>query len=114
MDVDLEEVTIEWEGFSTALSGDLWQYYMAKELSDVTISTEDGRDIRSHRIVLALCSAFFRDLFKRNNAPNQIGKPNCCCKLMFFFFLLSDAKEVMSTIAIEWQHYLNRFNFLLV
>lgn len=67
-----EEVTIEWSGFSEALSKDLWQFYLSNQFSDVTISTEDGIDMKSHRIILAMCSAYFRDLFKKNPGPNTI------------------------------------------
>lgn len=67
-----EDMTIEWSHFSEALASDLWQFYNSSDYSDVTIYTDDGHQIKSHRIVLAMCSDYFRDLFKKNQTPNCI------------------------------------------
>lgn len=69
-----EDMTIEWSHFSEALASDLWQFYNSNDYSDVTIYTDDGHQIKSHRIVLAMCSDYFRDLFKKNQTPNCISK----------------------------------------
>lgn len=71
--MDTEDVTIEWNGFGDSLATDLWQFYMSREFSDVTICTEDGCEIKSHRIILAMCSTYFRDLFSKHNGSNMIG-----------------------------------------
>lgn len=69
-----ESITVEWPNFGEALGQDMWQFFMADEYSDVTISTEEGDKIRSHRIILAMCSPYFRELFKMNNTTNPIGE----------------------------------------
>lgn len=84
MNRNSDTITVEWQNFGQALGDDLWQFYMAKDYSDVIICTEDGHEIRGHRIILAICSPYFRDLFKINDSPNQIGK---CCALFFFIHL---------------------------
>lgn len=65
---------IEWKQFGESFVSDLWQFFNNDEYSDVTISTEDGQQIKSHRILLAMCSAYFRELFKRNKGPGHISK----------------------------------------
>lgn len=69
-----DTVTVEWKQFGQALGHDMWQFYMSKEYSDVTICAENGDEIPCHRIVLAMCSPYLRDLFKINNNANPIGE----------------------------------------
>lgn len=69
-----EDMSIEWSHFSEAVASDLWQFYNSNDYSDVTIYTDDGHQIKSHRIVLAMCSDYFRDLFQKNQTPNCISK----------------------------------------
>ena len=40
-------------------------------LFDVTLATEDGQEIRAHKIILSAGSYFFSDIFLRNNHPNM-------------------------------------------
>ena len=40
------------------------------DLSDVTLATEDGSQIKAHKVILASTSVFFENLFKRTNHPN--------------------------------------------
>lgn len=74
MSINEQEVTIEWKHFGEAFVGDLWQFFNSDKYSDITIITEDGHEVKSHRILLAMCSQFFRDVFQRNNSPGHIGE----------------------------------------
>lgn len=69
-----DTVTAEWQNFGQALGHDLWQYFLSDEFSDVTIYPSDGQEIRSHRIILAMSSGYFRDLFRRTSNANPIGE----------------------------------------
>ena len=40
------------------------------DLSDVTLATEDGSQLKAHKVILASTSVFFENLFKRTNHPN--------------------------------------------
>ena len=40
-------------------------------LFDVTLATEDGQEIKAHKIILSAGSYFFSDIFLRNNHPNM-------------------------------------------
>lgn len=66
------EVTIEWVHFGEALSNDLRLFYLSNQFSDVIITTDDGCEFKSHRIILAMCSPYFRDLLNKHNGPNTI------------------------------------------
>ena len=40
-------------------------------LFDVTLATEDGQEIKAHKIILSAGSYFFSDIFLRNNHSNM-------------------------------------------
>lgn len=71
-----DEFTFEWERFGEGFVADLWRFYDSNEYSDVTIVAENDTKIKSHRILLAMCSTYFREMFKRNRRTGngQIGK----------------------------------------
>lgn len=81
-----DTVTVEWPNFGQALGHDMWEFFMSKQYSDITICTEEGHEIPSHRIVLAMCSPYFRDLFKSKEAANPIGE-------LFFNFMQNKSKR---------------------
>lgn len=74
MNGNSDEVSIEWKQFGEAFVADLWQFFNSDEYSDVTIITEDGHEVKSHRILLAMCSTYFREIFRRNKGSGHIGK----------------------------------------
>lgn len=74
MNANKDTVTIEWQNFGQALGHDMWQFYLSNKYSDVTICTDDEHEIRGHRIILAMSSGYFRDLFQKNGNTNPIGK----------------------------------------
>ena len=43
-----------------------------QEFTDVTLVTEDGKDINAHRVVLSASSHFFQQVFKRNPKPQTL------------------------------------------
>lgn len=72
--VNKDVVTVEWQNYGQALGHDMWQFFMSDEFSDVTLRTEDGYELRGHRILLAISSTYFREAFQRNNTPNSMGE----------------------------------------
>ena len=44
------------------------------DLSDVTLVSEDGAQIPVHKIILASCSLFFKDLLSRNKCCNSLSQ----------------------------------------
>lgn len=105
---DADHMTIEWNGFGDALGNDLWQFYMSKEYSDVTICTEDGREIKSHRILLAMCSIYLHELFQRHNGSNIIGKSivipsiNRLCSMDRSIYTISNCFSVLVKRALRY------------
>ena len=43
-----------------------------REFSDVTLATDDGRQVNAHKIVLSSCSQFFRSLLSKNPHPHPL------------------------------------------
>lgn len=72
---------VEWKNFGETLANDLFQFFDSGDYSDVSLFTEDGYEIKSHRILLAMCSGYFHDLFRRNKVSSQCGKLYALTKL---------------------------------
>ena len=63
---------LSWEGEERATTL-LWDYrtlLTSGEFHDVTLLTEDNQLIRAHRVVLAACSPFFRNVFSKTDVTN--------------------------------------------
>ena len=42
------------------------------EFADVTLASEDGKEIKAHRVILASSSLFFREIFRKNPNLNTL------------------------------------------
>ena len=61
-----ENFRLRWNDWQHFLSGSFAEFQRAEELFDVTLAAEDGHEVRAHRLLLAACSPFFHNLFKRH------------------------------------------------
>ena len=63
---------LSWEGEerANALLGDYRTLLISGDFHDVTLLTEDDQLIRAHRVVLAACSPFFRNVFSKTSVAN--------------------------------------------
>ena len=43
-----------------------------KDFADVTLASEDGTQIETHKMVLALSSPFFKEILKKNKHPHPL------------------------------------------
>lgn len=66
-----EEFILNWCEHSNHLLNSFNDYLTENELIDVTLSCE-GRNIGAHRIVLAACSPYFKNLFKLHPTGHPI------------------------------------------
>ena len=67
----MEKFCHEWKDFEFNIQEYFRKQRKDKSLCDVTLATEDGQEIKAHKIVLSSGSEFFCDIFLRNNHPNM-------------------------------------------
>merc|ERR1712142_1040736 len=62
-----QKFCLKWNQFHRNLKDVFKEMRDGQELFDVTLACADGTYLEAHRIVLAACSTFFRNVFKIND-----------------------------------------------
>ncbi|KAJ8668734.1 hypothetical protein QAD02_010397 [Eretmocerus hayati] len=63
--------SLVWNTFPRNLSSGLYSLLTCEQLVDVTLAA-DGHILRAHKLVLSVCSSYFRELFKGNTCKHPI------------------------------------------
>lgn len=79
-----EHFSLVWNTFPRNLSSGLYNLLTCEQLVDVTLAAE-GQILRAHKLILSVCSSYFRELFKVRR--NQCA--SCLSVRGVFFFSLS-------------------------
>lgn len=58
-----EQFSVVWNSFPKNLSSGLFTLLADEQLVDVTLAAE-GQILRAHKLILSVCSTYFRELFK--------------------------------------------------
>ncbi|XP_046753991.1 protein jim lovell-like [Diprion similis] len=66
-----EQFSLVWNSFPTNLSSGLYTLLSDEQLVDVTLAAE-GQMLRAHKLILSLCSTYFKELFKMNSCKHPI------------------------------------------
>ena len=66
----LESIKLSWDEFQT--SATFREIYKDQNFQDVTLASEDHKQIKAHRVVLSASSAFFKEVFSNNPHPNPL------------------------------------------
>ncbi|XP_001603546.1 broad-complex core protein isoforms 1/2/3/4/5 isoform X1 [Nasonia vitripennis] len=66
-----EHFSLVWNTFPRNLSSGLYSLLTGEQLVDVTLAAE-GQILRAHKLILSVCSTYFRDLFKGNTCKHPI------------------------------------------
>ena len=64
-----EMFNLTWSDFEQCTSNSFKDLYSQKEFVDVTIVSEDDKEIKAHKVVLGACSSIFKNILVRN--PHQ-------------------------------------------
>ena len=66
-----EKYSLTWKNYSDHLKSMMKELMMDKEYADVTLVTEDKKQIRANISILRACSSVFKDILKkeRNSSP---------------------------------------------
>ncbi|XP_011329055.1 longitudinals lacking protein, isoforms H/M/V isoform X2 [Ooceraea biroi] len=66
-----EQFSLVWNSFPRNLSSGLYNLLTDEQLVDVTLAAE-GQILRAHKLILSVCSTYFRELFKGNSCKHPI------------------------------------------
>ena len=67
-----EKLCLQWNDFKENAIGAFGNLRDDHDFADVTLATEDGRQVEAHKVILASSSPFFQNLLKRNRHPHPL------------------------------------------
>ena len=67
-----EKLCLKWNDFQENLSFAFGELRNDQNFTDVTLASEDGTPIGTHKVVLASSSPFFMEILKRNKHPHPL------------------------------------------
>ena len=67
-----DKLCLQWNDFKENLGSSFGELRGDKDLTDVTLASEDGEQVEAHKVILAASSPFFMDLLKRNKHPHPL------------------------------------------
>jgi BTB/POZ domain len=69
----MHEYALHWDNFHDSLSSGFLNIYREQVGVDVTLVCEGGL-LQAHKLVLTICSPYFRQIFQLNPHQHPIGK----------------------------------------
>ena len=67
-----EKLCLQWNDFQGNLNSAFKELRHDTELSDVTLVSDDEKQVEAHKVILASSSPFFANLLKRNKHPHPL------------------------------------------
>lgn len=61
--LDAEQVFLKWNNFENNLASGFADLLQQEAMVDVTLAVE-GKLVQAHKIVLSICSSYFRNMFQ--------------------------------------------------
>ena len=65
-----EKFCLKWNDFHSNVSKSFGLFRNEDYLHDVTLVSNDRKQVSAHKLVLSACSEYFKDIFKLSNKPN--------------------------------------------
>ena len=62
----MEKFSLKWNDFQITVSNSFRLLKQEKDFFDVTLVTDDQKQIQSHKVVLSACSSFFKPILQNN------------------------------------------------
>lgn len=66
-----EQFSLRWNNFHSNISNSFHELLKASDMVDVTLAVE-GQFLQAHKLVLSICSPYFKQLFKVNPCKHPI------------------------------------------
>ncbi|XP_043244757.1 protein bric-a-brac 1-like isoform X7 [Amphibalanus amphitrite] len=95
MALDGQKFCLKWDGFQSSVTSLFDNLRQVEELVDITLCCE-GHQVRAHRMMLSVCSPYFRDLLKNNP-----------CQQMVFFLKDTTAADLNAVIEFIYKGSVN-------
>ena len=70
--MSLEKFNLSWNEFSNCTSKTFRSLLTDQDFTDVTLASGDGKQIKSHKVILSSCSPFFRRILLKNPHQNPL------------------------------------------
>ena len=70
--MDDDKFLLSWNDFATNAPNTFRKLWSDQDFTDVTLATEDDKQIRAHKVILSSSSQFFRKLLIKNPHPNPL------------------------------------------
>ena len=67
-----EKFSLKWNDFQENVSSSFSHLRHDSKLTDVTLISEDGEQLDSHKLILSASSPFFMNIFQRNKHPQPL------------------------------------------
>ena len=67
-----EQLSLQWDDFKDNISSTFAELRGGKDFSDVTLVSEDGKQIETHKIILASSSPFFKNVLIKNKHQHPL------------------------------------------
>ena len=67
-----DKLRLQWKDFKENISSAFGDLRQDKELTDVTLVSEDGQQVEAHKVVLVASSPFFLNILKKNKHPHPL------------------------------------------
>ena len=67
-----EKLCLQWNDFQTNLKSAFQGFRNDQDFADVTLVSEDGIHIETHKVILASSSPFFMEILKKNKHPHPM------------------------------------------
>ena len=65
-----EKFCLKWNDFQSNASKSFGLFRNEEYLHDVTLVSDDQKQVSAHKLVLSACSEYFKNIFKLNSKPN--------------------------------------------
>ena len=65
-----EKFCLKWNDFHSNVSKSFGLFRHEDYLHDVTLVSDDNKQVSAHKLVLSSCSEYFKSIFKHNSKPN--------------------------------------------
>ena len=68
----MEKFSLKWDEFQSTVSNSFKLLKQEKDFFDVTLVSDDQKQIQSHKIVLSACSSFFKPILQSNTHSHPL------------------------------------------
>ena len=67
-----EKFSLKWNDFQATVSQSIGLLRAEEDFFDVTLVSDDQRQVSAHKLVLSACSSFFKNIFKKNSHAHPL------------------------------------------